>query len=302
MRFRPSPRRKYIGLLPISPRCFAGEPYTYTFEDEGFVPSLPVPALPRMEEVAVSPMVAAAVVLKDNNGADDAVSSTAIPSITTVSVEEKEEKEINGDVSTITSAASNGEERFATPVSSRSPSTRKKRGAFGLFRAMFLSFGRSDNIKKTGGGVTRSPKKRAIVAAAADDHRPAGDESPSWKSLVDGVRPLRLRGQELEYYPPPPPLGHAADVYHDVILPPPSPARSGFEFEVVGMTSRYASAEDLHQMDAADEEDALAAEEGGDADDGDSSCPHAIDMQAEEFIAKFYEQFKSESFNGRASE
>jgi len=25
-------------------------------------------------------------------------------------------------------------------------------------------------------------------------------------------------------------------------------------------------------------------------------------MQAEEFIAKFYEQFKSESFNGRPSE
>jgi hypothetical protein len=79
-----------------------------------------------MEEVAVSPMVAAALVL-DNNGAD-AVSSTAIPSVT-ISVEEKEE--INGDVSTITSAANNDEELFTTPISSRSPSTRKKRGAFG---------------------------------------------------------------------------------------------------------------------------------------------------------------------------
>jgi hypothetical protein len=245
-----------------------------------------------MEEVAVSPMVAAALVL-DNNGAD-AVSSTAIPSVT-ISVEEKEE--INGDVSTITSAANNDEELFTTPISSRSPSTRKKRGAFGLFRAMFLSLGRSDSMKKTDDGDTTSPNKKRAIAAAADDHKPAGDESPSWKHIVDGMRPLRLRGQELEYYPPPPPLGHA-DVYHDVMLPPPSPARSGFEFEEVGMTSRYASAEDLHQMDSADEEGALAAEGG----DGDSSCPHAIDMQAEEFIAKFYEQFKSESFNGRASE
>jgi len=250
-----------------------------------------------MEEVAVSPMVAAALVL-DNNGADDAVSSTAIPSVT-VSVEEKEE--INGDFSTITSAANNNdEELFTTPVSSRSPSTRKKRGAFGLFRAMFLSFGRSDSMKKTDdNGDTTSPNKKRAIAAAADDHKPAGDESPSWKHIVDGMRPLRLRGQELEYYPPPPPLGHA-DVYHDVILPPPSPARSGFEFEEVGMTSRYASAEDLHQMDSTDEEDALVAK-GGDGD-GESSCPHAIDMQAEEFIAKFYEQFKSESFNGRPSE
>lgn len=264
-----------------------------TLEAEGLVPSLPVSALPPcMEEVAVSPMVAAAVVL-DNNGADT-VSSTTIPSVT-VSIEEKEE--INGDVPTITSAASNEFELFTTPVSSRSPSTRKKRGAFGLFRAMFLSFGRSDSIKKTGGDTT-SPKKRAIAADAVD-YKPAGDESPSWKNIVDSMRPLRLRGQELEYYPPPPPLGHA-DVYHDVILPPPSPARSGFEFEEVGMTSRYASADDLHQMDSADDEEVALAAEGG--NDGDSSCPHAIDMQAEEFIAKFYEQFKSESFKGCTSE
>lgn len=273
-----------------------------------------------MEEVAVSPMVVAALVL-DNNGAD-AVSSTAIPSVT-ISLEEKEE--INGDVPTIiTSAASNNDEELlnvvestkdddghrlkrmetecTTPVSRSPSSTLKKRGASSLFRAMFVSFGWSDDRMKKTNGDTPSPKKRAIAAAVDDDHKPAGDdESPLWKNIVDDMCPLRLRGQELEYYPPPPPLGHA-DVYHDVILPPPSPARSGFEFEEVGMTGRYASAVDLHQMDSADEEAALAAE-GGDGDgDGGSGCPHAIDMQAEEFIAKFYEQFKSESFDGRVSE
>ncbi|OEL26276.1 hypothetical protein BAE44_0012704 [Dichanthelium oligosanthes] len=260
-----------------------------------------------MVEVAVSPMV------PDSNGAD------AVNVIPSVSVEETEQ--INGDVATmITTIAGvdndDDEEGLkfnnvestkdgdhgtttmecATPVC-RSPSTRKKRGAFSLFRAMFMSFSGSDSMKKTDG--TTGPKKKLAVAAAADDKQPDGD-SPSWTSLVDGVRPLRLRGQDLKYYPPPPPppLGHA-DVYHDVLLPPPSPARSGFGFEeVMGMTSRYASAQDLHQMDSGEEEDAPAAEGG---DDG-GCCANAIDMQAEEFIAKFYEQFNSESFNGHAAD
>ncbi|KAJ1283676.1 hypothetical protein BS78_03G146800 [Paspalum vaginatum] len=248
-------------------------------------------------EAVISPMV-------DNNGADS-VLDNVVPSGSVV--EEKEH--INGDdVATITATVVNNNNddelnvestkdghhmhmamECSTPTSS-SPSSRKKRGAFSLFRAVFLSFGRSDSTKKAG-YATASPKK--IKAIAADD---VGKADGDWKALVDGMRPLRLRGQELEYYPPPPPLGHA-DVYHDVLLPPPSPARSGFE--EVGMTSRYASAHDLQQMDGAEEEGAPEAEGG----QGEASCPHAIDMQAEEFIAKFYEQFTSESFiNGPASE
>lgn len=256
-----------------------------------------------MEEVAaVSPLVADD---DDSNGAD-AVSDIVTPSA--IGVEETDHQ-INGVVvGTMIAADDSGDEgpkhvestkdgddgSTTTPVLT-SPSTRKKRGAFSLFRAMFVSFGRSDKT-----GCTTSPRKKAMAAVADDDNKPAGDDSPSWKSLVDGVRPLRLRGQELEYYPPPPPLGHAADVYHDVLLPPPSPARSGFGFfeEVSGMTSRYASAQDLQQMDSGDEEEDAPAAEGGDG----GCCAHAIDVQAEEFIAKFYEQFKSESFNGRASE
>jgi hypothetical protein len=40
-----------------------------------------------------------------------------------------------------------------------------------------------------------------------------------------------------------------------VLLPSPSTARSVFDFEEVGMTSCYASARDLHQMDIGEKED-----------------------------------------------
>ncbi|KAK8452734.1 hypothetical protein SEVIR_5G160000v4 [Setaria viridis] len=244
----------------------------------------------------------------DRHGAN-AISDTVIPSARSV----EETDQINGDVvaTMITVTVDDNDNELlnnvestkddddrgtmecSTPISRSHSSARKKRGAFSLFRAMFQSsFGRSDSMKKT--DCATSPKKKAVAAGADDDGEPVGGDSPSWKTLVDGVRPLRLRGQELEYYPPPPPLGHP-DVYHDVLLPPPSPARSGFGFEEVGMTSRYASAVDLHHMDIGgeEEEDAPAAEAGD---------PNSIDMQAEEFIAKFYEQFTSESFDGRASE
>ncbi|TVU21003.1 hypothetical protein EJB05_30612, partial [Eragrostis curvula] len=242
----------------------------------------------------------------DNNGGDVISRENAINS---VSVEETKEP-INGD------AAADGEDLSAeftnngaddgingpsTPITSGRPA-RRKRGAFGLFRAVYLSFSRSDSMKKRDDDAA-SPKKKT---GGADNSGVDGNKPPatitSWKSIVDGMRPLRLPGQELEYYPPPPPpLGHV-DVYHDVLLAPPSPSpspmRAGAER---GMTSRYASAQDLHLLDCreqdVDEEAALAANGG--------SCPHAIDMQAEEFIAKFYEQFRlqnSESVNGRSTE
>ncbi|XP_022679400.1 uncharacterized protein LOC101770035 [Setaria italica] len=224
----------------------------------------------------------------DRHGAN-AISDTVIPSARSV----EETDQINGDVvaTMITVTVDDNDNELlnnvestkddddrgtmecSTPISRSHSSARKKRGAFSLFRAMFQSsFGRSDSMKKT--DCATSPKKKAVAAGADDDGEPVGGDSPSWKTLVDGVRPLRLRGQELEYYPPPPPLGHPDEV---------------------GMTSRYASAVDLHHMDIGgeEEEDAPAAEAGD---------PNSIDMQAEEFIAKFYEQFTSESFDGRASE
>ncbi|GJN05314.1 hypothetical protein PR202_ga22933 [Eleusine coracana subsp. coracana] len=237
-------------LLRLHPRCFGGEPYP----SEPKASRLPVcSSSGHMEEVKLLPMVNDTMVTDvDNNGGSIVL---ALPS---------QEAPRTG--------------RLAGSA-----------GAFGLFRAVFMSFSGRDIITKHKTDEDATPEKNKVVGV--DSKPPA---TASWKSIVDGMRPLRLPGQELEYYPPPPPplAGHV-DVYQDVLLAPPSPMLSGSER---GMTSRYASAQDLHLLDCGDDE-----EEGGAV-----VCPHAIDMQAEEFIAKFYEQFrlqKSElSFDGRATE
>ncbi|KAK3164325.1 hypothetical protein QOZ80_1AG0016050 [Eleusine coracana subsp. coracana] len=232
----------------------------------------------------------------DNNGGSIVLGEN--PMITSICVEETNEEVNENDVATVKTDESNAQStnnkgimESSTPIT-RSASyrtARRKRGAFGLFRAVFMSFSGRDIITKHKTDEDATPEKNKVVGV--DSKPPA---TASWKSIVDGMRPLRLPGQELEYYPPPPPplAGHV-DVYQDVLLAPPSPMLSGSER---GMTSRYASAQDLHLLDCGDDE-----EEGGAV-----VCPHAIDMQAEEFIAKFYEQFrlqKSElSFDGRATE
>ncbi|KAJ8510462.1 hypothetical protein OPV22_000896 [Ensete ventricosum] len=96
------------------------------------------------------------------------------------------------------------------------------------------------------------------------------------KTLVGSMRPL---GLQLDYrpplplLPPPPPAGHES--FHDVLLLP-SPSCSSSD----GM-SRYASAEDLRLLDDAD-----------DSTEADGGSPNAINMKAEEFIARFYEQMR----------
>ncbi|KAK3160804.1 hypothetical protein QOZ80_1BG0064780 [Eleusine coracana subsp. coracana] len=235
----------------------------------------------------------------DNNGGSIVLGEN--PMITSVCVEETNDEEVNENVATVMTDETNAQStnnkgsitESSTPIT-RSVScrtARRKRGAFGLFRAVFMSFSGSDVITKHKTDEDATPEKNKVVGV--DSGPPA--TASSWKSIVDGMRPLRLPGQELEYYPPPPPTlaGHV-DVYHDVLLAPPSPIMvSGSERGM--MTSRYASAQDLHLLDCGDDE-----EEGG------AVCPHAIDMQAEEFIAKFYEEFrlqKSESsFDGRSTE
>ncbi|TVU20984.1 hypothetical protein EJB05_30592, partial [Eragrostis curvula] len=247
-----------------------------------------------MEEVTtILPMVDTMVA--DNNGVDVVFCDNGIASL---SVEEAKEQ-IDGDDVTANCQALSAESITPVSRSASSRTARRKRGAFGLFRAVYLSFSGSHSLKKRD-DAAESPKKKAGADDDVDGKPPA--TAASWKCIVDGMRPLRLPGQDLEYYPPPPPPPGHVDVYHDVLIAPPSPfpspMRAGAER---GMTSRYASAQDLHLLDCGEQE---VDDEAGLAADG-GSCPHAIDMQAEEFIAKFYEQFRlqnSESVNGRATE
>uniref|UniRef100_A0A0D9Y7X6 Uncharacterized protein n=1 Tax=Oryza glumipatula TaxID=40148 RepID=A0A0D9Y7X6_9ORYZ len=190
----------------------------------------------------------------------------------------------DGDGKTTTEEETDGIAIARSASSNGSRQQDKKRGAFGLFRAMFMSFNGSASIKKraAAAAATMGDQKKAEAAgggAAAAVARSSSDVA-SWKNLVDGMRPLRLYGH-LEYYPPP------------------SPDRS----EGMSMTSSYSSAQDLQELvNGHGKEDEEEEKNSPETEDGGCS-PNPIEMQAEEFIAKFYEQFrlqKSDSFNNRA--
>ncbi|KAF3334550.1 Cotton fiber expressed protein [Carex littledalei] len=150
----------------------------------------------------------------------------------------------------------------------------KKRGLQALWAAILLQF------------KIRAPKKATI--AAPKDKKENTSESPdksetTWKDIVGGIRPLHL--QPLDYHssislpPPPPPPPFDKEIYHDVLLPPSSPEHSSD-----GMSSSYCSAVDLQALDKSsdDTEGAIDVEGGSDV----------INTQAEEFIAKFYDQIR----------
>lgn len=239
--------------------------------------------------------------ITSNSKVDNITNGDNVIIIPSVSTEEKEH--INGAAETnhvvmITAASmdrTDGDDRtmkeeetdgIAIARSASSNGSRqqdKKRGAFGLFRAMFMSFNGSASIKKRAAATMGNQKKAEAAGggAAAAVARSSSDVA-SWKNLVDGMRPLRLHGH-LEYYPPP------------------SPDRS----EGMSMTSSYSSAQDLQELvnvNGHGKEDEEEEKNSPEREDGGCS-PNPIDMQAEEFIAKFYEQFrlqKSDSFNNRA--
>ncbi|XP_010921585.2 uncharacterized protein [Elaeis guineensis] len=157
--------------------------------------------------------------------------------------------------------------------------------------------------------TTPRPRKRSnalrLVQAALFMTRPSSKkEAPAqavvvvqsestsfWKSLLAGMRPLHHHQLEHQEVAPPelvvalPALRLTkVDSLHEVFTPATSPMHSD------GM-SGYASAEDLHVLDTC--EDGDAERDGG--DDGDDGEPNEIDVKAEEFIARFYEQQRLES-------
>lgn len=150
----------------------------------------------------------------------------------------------------------------------------KRRGLQALWAAILLQF------------KIRAPKKATIAASKdkkEDKTEFTGKNETTWKDIVGGIRLLHL--QPLEYHssvslpPPPPPPPFDKEIYHDVSLPPLSP-KSSYD----GMSSRYCSAEDLHALDKSTDDNECAVDEEGGSD--------VINTQAEEFIAKFYEQIR----------
>lgn len=127
----------------------------------------------------------------------------------------------------------------------------------------------------------------AILAALftsqvrSKEAKPPSESGTGFFSIVCGIRPLH-HGQfdnNTPLTPPPRRIPTNVDV---VLFPPPSP---GYVSAEEGMTSRYASAKDLHEIDT------KAVEEEEEEEEGEGSS-NEIDVQAEEFIAKFYEQMR----------
>lgn len=138
-------------------------------------------------------------------------------------------------------------------------------------------------------------KGRSPGKLASTDVVKLADKNGLWRNLVGAVRPLH----ELPHCtlsPPPPsppaflvePIDSPMDFFHEVPQPPPSPPL-GFD-EVDGM-SRYASAEDLTELDRQE----VCCD--GNVDGGDD----AIDVKADEFIAKFYKQMRLDSIGHHKS-
>ncbi|CAA6669152.1 unnamed protein product [Spirodela intermedia] len=97
-----------------------------------------------------------------------------------------------------------------------------------------------------------------------------------WKTLVAVVRllhPVGDRGGAMLL-----PTGTSS-------VPPTPPSPSASEDSQSGWTSRYPSAADLREL--ADSESDEEADGGG-----GGGAPHSIDLRAEEFIARFYEQMR----------
>ncbi|KAJ6674982.1 COTTON FIBER PROTEIN [Salix viminalis] len=129
------------------------------------------------------------------------------------------------------------------------------------------------------------------------------DVVSKWKKLLSSMRPLHINSSQST----PRSIGRekvpmatltSKDVYEpseafedveqlEVLTPPWSPAPKSTAGSSSGQTSQYASAQNLQELDDQRDED--------DEDDSyydDKYGDEMIDMKAEEFIAKFYDQMK----------
>lgn len=145
----------------------------------------------------------------------------------------------------------------------------KKSGAFGLFKAAMYM-------------MRKGPKEKAVKNYSIPDQ----DSNANWKKLVGSMRPLHMQEGV-----PSPPSSVGSDctptrrgMYDETIVleSPATPASSA-------SMSQYASAVSLRDLvDSSDDEEEEDPDEVFDAVCGDEM----IDVKAEEFIAKFYQQIR----------
>ncbi|XP_068664337.1 uncharacterized protein [Aristolochia californica] len=172
-------------------------------------------------------------------------------------------------------AAADGKDKKA------SKSSAKKRGAMNLLRVALYMLRRRSN-RKAGGLPIQVTSRKGF-----------------WKNLMAAVRPMDLEDrprQLLTAGESPVPLQIEApnDLQAPLSLESPLHPRCSSSSSSVDAMSRYASAQDLKQLDDSEDEEDVHG-------DGDE----AIDILAEKFIANFYEQIRLqrlESVNNRFDE
>ncbi|KZV52934.1 hypothetical protein F511_18046 [Dorcoceras hygrometricum] len=145
--------------------------------------------------------------------------------------------------------------------------TKKKSGAFGLFKAALSMM-----------------RKRPKDPVSYDKSAPT--PNGNWTKLVDSVRPLHSQ----ENIPSPPPSitsEYSAGESLKEMVPPDSPAPSSS----AGTMSQYASAASLRDLVDSSDDEEEDPDEVFDALCGDEM----IDAKAEEFIAQFYLQLRLQS-------
>ncbi|XP_030454671.1 uncharacterized protein LOC115675979 [Syzygium oleosum] len=166
-----------------------------------------------------------------------------------------------------------------TLTDSQAPVGKKKPGGMNIFRAAWLRRRRCPE-KKAGGPINGDPSSKGML-----------------NQVVGSMRPLHLQSHRSPQHPrmqgataPP----STNEQYEDVLWSPVSTPRrmtclSPRSSASEEGTSRFASAVNLADLDCESED----GDHNPDIEEGDET----IDVKAEQFIAQFYEQMRTQNCN-----
>ncbi|CAB4291912.1 unnamed protein product [Prunus armeniaca] len=158
------------------------------------------------------------------------------------------------------------------PTSAAAPAPKKKRsgGAMHILQLAVFMLRRRHRSDRKSKPTSFEGQAQAVTSTKG-----------TWKRLVGSIRPLHLQTTSNSTPPSSVHTPAPSERYEDVLPPPMSPARTDDLSSEDGMTSRYASAVNLQELDRTDE------------DNDNASIVNAnIDAKAEEFIAQFYQQMR----------
>ncbi|BFG43472.1 hypothetical protein CerSpe_297460 [Prunus speciosa] len=155
----------------------------------------------------------------------------------------------------------------ATAAAAPSPKKKRSGGAMHILQLALFMLRRRHRSDGKSKPTSFEAQAQAVVSTKG-----------TWKRLVGSIRPLHLQTTS---NPTPPSSVHTSERYEDVLPPPMSPARTDDLASEDGMSSRYASAVNLQELDRTDEDNDNAAIVNAN-----------IDAKAEEFIAQFYQQMR----------